>query len=365
MQGLIRIVVIRELLSELDYTNQTTDQHNDTLVFVGDLVAKHPSIQASLDTVDFVRSLGPSVHAVRGNHDQDVINFRSYLEATSLVGVSENQEGEQEESTELSEPPEDAPALLKHKWRDEHYRIARALPKESAKWLESLSLTLHIRSLHAYVVHAGLLPWTIPRNSHKHGDVHTMDDDPLMDALEALDMSEASKLLPTSDLSVSSSLSMFEPILGDESTALGQADPELAILTAVKGNRDPYTLLNMRSVTKKGKVSKDNKKGKPWAPIWNTVMKACQDHNKAVQLELQSTADQLAGQSSGRLHGPAAAEDASEDERVRMITKRQEPIDTAEVVETDAGMNTNDTTTADSASSSHKTKPTRRALNVV
>jgi len=355
---------IRELLAELEHSNQTTDQHADTLVFVGDLVAKHPSIQASLDTVAYIRSLGPTVHAVRGNHDQDVINFRSYLEASSLLAVAE-EEGQEEESTELSDPPEDGPAPLKHKWRDEHYRIARALPKDSAKWLENLSLTLHIRSLHAYVVHAGLLPWTIPRNSHKHGDVHTLDDDPLMDALESLDMSEAQRLTVTSDLSVSSSLSSFVPVVGDNANATSQADPELAILTCVKGNRDPYTLLNMRSVTKKGKVSKDNKKGKPWAPIWNTVMKACQDHNNAVQLELQSTVEELAEQSNGRLHGPTTASDSIGDMPNPAVKERQEPVDTPDVIATDAAASINETTSASSDFSPHKTKKTRRALNVV
>lgn len=300
-----RVSFRRSLLKELDYTNVTTATHNDTLVFVGDLVAKHPSVESSLRTVDYIRSLG--AWSVRGNHDQDVINFRSYMEQMSpfLPGASvmatttedagaaaaerrQEPEGHLQVDAE-SVPPEDAPAALKHKWRDEHYQIAKAMSDEAAAWLYGRSLTLHIRSLHAYIVHAGLLPWTIPKRTHRskgyEADVDPVELDSL---LEQLDLQPDVELLEGMDLSQSAFLESFVPVRAATSSRPSgsqrsdhAADPELAILTKVPLNRDPFTLLNMRGIKKNGQVTKDGKKGRPWSPVWNVVMRRCAERWQA------------------------------------------------------------------------------------
>lgn len=267
---------LKRFLALLDYSPGVSNDHNDTLVFVGDLVAKHPDIQKSLETVDYIRSLNAS--AVRGNHDQDVINWRSLMDGSAAYSAATILAGKEPEAA-----PEDVPETMKHKWRDEHYKIAAAMSDESMAWMIQRSLTLHIRSLHTYVVHAGLLPWTIPKNKKgKHAGEIGISDEPAADEILAdLDFANYLNVTPNTPLSTSSANDTFVPVTptlpAKQPSRPGKGDdldPEVAILT-VPLNRKPYTLLEMRSLKKNGKVTKSNKKGRPWAPIWNTVMSAC------------------------------------------------------------------------------------------
>jgi len=268
--------VLKDLLAELDYSQTVSARHNDTLVFVGDLGAK-AGVEASVKTIDYIRSL--DAWAVRGNHDQDVINWRNWM---ALQQTTNNLSPAALDGMAVS--PEGAPEILRHKWRDEHFQIAKALSEESFAWLAGRSLTLHIRSLHAYVVHAGLLPWTIPKNigKKKGKGVAVSLSEGSEDGAE-YGFSEAAttntlNITDTTSLLESASASTFAPIsapLQAGEATINQVDPEISILT-VPHNRDPYTLLEMRSVFKSGKVTKNAKKGWPWAPIWNQVMAGCQ-----------------------------------------------------------------------------------------
>lgn len=224
------------------------------------------------------------------------------MEKTSLVGLGieegDNEEAVNSKSTssddndeekrkEDEEVPENVPEILKHKWRDEHFKIAKQMSQESADWLKRRSMTLHIRSLHAYVVHAGLLPWTIPKNKGKKKKVHTQDgqeqeteEDVDTELLKDLDFSNEFGITSETSLLESSSETDFTPISSNqEATNKNKKnkdlDPEIAILT-VPLNRKPFTLLEMRGLKKNGKVTKSTKKGVAWAPIWNQVMKGCQ-----------------------------------------------------------------------------------------
>ena len=96
----------------------------DELVLVGDLVAKGPD---SAGVVRLVRTLGAK--AVRGNHDQHLLNWKL--------------------ATEAGHRP--AP-------RPEHERAARSL--SAADWEHLASLPSYLRLPHrgAVVVHAGLMP---------------------------------------------------------------------------------------------------------------------------------------------------------------------------------------------------------------
>lgn len=331
---------LKRFLKELEYSPEVTTTHNDTLVFVGDLVAKHPDIRKSLETVAYIRSL-PNAWAVRGNHDQDVINWRNWMtmsESYAALGADD------------SAPPDDTPEALKHKWRDEHYRIAKALPQASADWMAERSLTLHIRSLHTYVVHAGLLPWTIPKGKGKHGkggyktwgneqgdetrkstatdgeedtkkqrkrqeEARRQLDEEDEDILASMDFTNSLNL--TDEAVAPSSITLLESSTPDSFTPMPDAtsadpsatggkgrhdklDPELAIL-AVPLNRKPYTLLEMRGLLRSGKVTKSNSKGQPWAPIWNRVMQSCKAS--------------LAGETPDA-ESAEAAEEATEEEQV-------------------------------------------------
>jgi hypothetical protein len=213
------------------------------------------------------------------------------MESASLEGLGQETDIEddtsattQEEQDQELAPPEEVPQHLRHKWRDEHFKIAKQMSQKSADWLAKRSMTLHIRSLHTYVVHAGLLPWTIPKSKGKK-KVHTQDDEAnSTDFLQNLDFSNEFGITPDTPLMDSSSDIEFLPIsTRPDTSAAGSAsqskkkdlDPEIAILT-VPLNRKPFTLLEMRGIKKNGKVTKDSKKGVPWAPIWNQVMKGCQ-----------------------------------------------------------------------------------------
>lgn len=105
-------------------------------------------------------------------------------------------------------------------------------------------MTLHLPSLHSIVVHAGLLA----RDPTKKA---TAEDQPYASAIAA----------------------GLSPETGDN--ALTRAQSEIALLQTIPQNRDPYTLLNIRSVLKDGEVTKKANKGTPWSEIWQEEMSRC------------------------------------------------------------------------------------------
>ncbi|KAH9945386.1 uncharacterized protein BXZ73DRAFT_86878 [Epithele typhae] len=65
------------------------------------------------------------------------------------------------------------------------------------------------------------------------------------------------------------------PVRLDDETEELRVVQERSILHDVPQNRDPWTLLNLRGVRKNGKVTRESDQGTPWAKIWNTQMKRC------------------------------------------------------------------------------------------
>ncbi|KAG8967152.1 hypothetical protein FRB90_010904 [Tulasnella sp. 427] len=63
---------------------------------------------------------------------------------------------------------------------------------------------------------------------------------------------------------------------------------ELAILNQVPQNRKPFTLLNVRDVTRKGKVSRKSGDGRPWTEMWNEVQKLCKGFESELAEEDES-----------------------------------------------------------------------------
>lgn len=110
-----------------------------------------------------------------------------------------------------------------------------------------------VPSLHAAVVHAGLLPFD-PR-----GHKFSLDGAETTDDVDALGKGGAK--LPWQD------------------PKLTRLESELALL-AEAPNSDPWTLINMRSVLKNGEITKDGKSGTPWSDIWNRSMKKCTRSNQ-------------------------------------------------------------------------------------
>lgn len=130
----------------------------------------------------------------------------------------------------------------------------RNLQTSSYKYLVQLPLLLHIPSLHTIVVHAGLLPHD-PSRSFSH------PSQPLVGA------------------------SLAHGTTNVDLTTLRSSE-EMALIFDVPQNRDPWTLLNMRSIytkgKKKGQVIKSAKKGTPWSDVWKDEMGRCQGEGKWV-----------------------------------------------------------------------------------
>jgi hypothetical protein len=211
-----------------------------------------------------------NISGVRGNHDQQVIEWRAWLDwiqgleartgSRWLRGLEEKWE-EDNHSGDL-ENDSDIEAWVEiqmrsghkdHKWWSripkgwklfsDHYRIARSVPsslliigkysndrsramsKSDYEYLLSLPLVLHLPSEHTFLVHAGLLPY-----------------DPTL--------SITSKRQPLSHLP-----RIPSRLLKGSIPALRNAQ-ELAILEDVKQNTNPWVVLNMRNLRKNNKVSR-------------------------------------------------------------------------------------------------------------
>lgn len=110
----------------------------------------------------------------------------------------------------------------------EHYQLARKMKSEDAQWLASLPLTIHIRPLHTYIVHAGLLPWTVPRSGIKS----------LTTSESTLEDVEAESWIPPS-LLASLRPDRYIPLTKKVSSYLLNSFEHSVLL--VKQNRDPYS----------------------------------------------------------------------------------------------------------------------------
>lgn len=137
----------RKLLHHLNYNSST-----DTVLLLGDVAAKHPSISASLHTIRFARTSG--FLAIRGNHDQDIIAWRNWMEAHRKPSKTSDEADEERSLESVPEyEAETPPKELKHKlpkgwkWKSQHFEIARRLPQKDFRWLLSLSLTYHSETL--------------------------------------------------------------------------------------------------------------------------------------------------------------------------------------------------------------------------
>lgn len=216
---------LKKLLKQINYNPRV-----DTVVLVGDLAAKHPKIQSSLDTIRFCRE--SKLESIRGNHDQYIIIWRNwmedhrdeFIEPKEIQNYKSDQQATLESDRWLNTPS--PPETLKHKlpegmkWKAQHFEIARLLPKVDFIWMMERSLTIYVPPLRIYFVHAGMLPWDLPS------------------------------------------------VMGTEG-AVGWHQPSLL---DVKENQDAYTLLEMRGLKKGKKPTQDGTKGKPWFKYWNNVM---------------------------------------------------------------------------------------------
>lgn len=230
----------RHLLDKVSY-----DHRRDVLVHTGDIISRG-SHKGSMAILDFMTI--NNVTGVRGNNDQKVIEWKSWLDwfftlhgaAEWLAGLEsvwleDHRKGHKLESwvksRRQSSRGKDA-IWWKHipkGWIpfNDHYRIAKDLTKKQHTYLTSLPLKIHAPSAHTLVIHAGLLPY----------DVHYDYDH---------------KRQPLAHIPHIRSLSTSH---NRKTEALRNAQ-ELAILLQVPQNTQPWVNMNMRSVLDDNTISK-------------------------------------------------------------------------------------------------------------
>ncbi|KIJ66863.1 hypothetical protein HYDPIDRAFT_86022 [Hydnomerulius pinastri MD-312] len=236
------------LLTELSY-----DPRSDTLIHLGDIVAKGGT--GSLPVITFMTT--NNILGVRGNNDQKVIEWRAWMDwILSLPGGGDwlLEMDRQWPKVDGDKANADFDIWLKksHKhwgrrvpegWKPlgNHYRIARSMSQDQYDYLRSLPLILYAPTGHTYFVHAGMLA-ADPNRKATHPK-QPLSHWPAM-------------LKPKQDISALRGLQ------------------ELALLNDIPQNKDPWVLMNMRSIRKDGTI-KQGKKGTPWSDVWNGIMYRC------------------------------------------------------------------------------------------
>ncbi|KAL5486315.1 hypothetical protein ACEPAI_7361 [Sanghuangporus weigelae] len=247
-----------KLLKKANYNRNT-----DHLIHVGDIVAKGP-LDGSLDVLAFMTK--NNISGIRGNHDQMVIGWRAWIENVL------SQSGGRYWLEKLEKKNEkERKAYLKHlrkalkkgkgevwkripddwEFMGDHYTVARTMNDEQSFYLRNLPLVMHIPRLHAFVVHAGLLPLD-PRRSA------TSARQPLSRVPEDEDKGKGKKKDVVERLRVVQ---------------------EEGILSDVPQNNDPWNVMNVRSILKDNSISRDSKAGSAWAPLWNSIVSRCGGFN--------------------------------------------------------------------------------------
>ena len=210
----------------------------DHLIHVGDIVAKGPP-DGSLNVLAYMAK--HNITGVRGNHDQMVIGWRAWIEnvlsysggRSWLVKLEKKRKNERraylrELKKALKKGKEDEWKRIPDDWEfmGEHYTIARKMSDEQASYLSSLPLVMHIPRLHAFVVHAGLLPLD-PRRSA------TSDKQPLARVPEGKNKGKK-----------------------EEVRERLRHTQEVTILDDVPQNNDAWNVMNIRSILKDNSISK-------------------------------------------------------------------------------------------------------------
>jgi Icc-related predicted phosphoesterase len=243
---------LTDLLNKIHY-----DSERDSLIHLGDLETR-ATIHDSIDVLSFMSS--NKILGVRGNNDQKVIEWRAWMNwILSQPGGREwlsvmdkrwpNLDGDKRlQRTELEKWVEASQyaswkRMVPAGWHPlgKHYRVARAMSPELFEYLSSLPLVLHSPTGHMVFVHAGLL------SSHPK--------------LQVSDPRQPLSHWPTID--------------DQHRIAKLRAKQELAVLTEIPENKDPWTVTNIKSVTDEGIVSPSPKKGTPWSQLWNNTMSKC------------------------------------------------------------------------------------------
>lgn len=207
-----------------------------------------------------------NVTGVRGNHDQKVLEWRGWINwVTSLSGGEEwlkrlerkwraALEKDSNANLDLWLEKERSETHYRDKrwWElvpkgwvplSDHYNIAKGMSGKDFTYLLNLPLRLYIPHVHAFIVHGGMLP-ADPR--------YPLDDDKKQPMARVPHVHRRR----------------------DEDIEKLRQIQEMNLLSQVPQNKDPWVVLNMRSVLD-GKVLKKAKKGTYWTKIWQEQMESC------------------------------------------------------------------------------------------
>ena len=266
----------RELLKRVEYSPP-----KDVLIHVGDIITRGPH-EGSLAVLKYMAAY--NVTGVRGNHEQQVIEWRGWIDwvvstprGKAWLKCVERRWRKAKEKQEDFNPiswVELEGSACSHEdkkwWRripkgrvlfSDHYKIAKDMSETQFRYLLRLPLQLYIPSAHAYIVHAGLLP-SDPRYSSED-----IEKQPLAHVPSLPQRPTVSKAGEDSH-SVSSSTKTNKTIEYLRNLQ------EMSLLTQIPQNTDPWVTLNVRSVVGV-EISKKSKEGVPWTNIWNQHMNSC------------------------------------------------------------------------------------------
>ncbi|KAJ7773313.1 Metallo-dependent phosphatase-like protein [Mycena metata] len=249
------------LLEKLSY-----NPRSDVLIHVGDIIAKG-SHQGSMAVLSFMAS--NNVTGVRGNHDQKIIEWKSWLawmeqfdggalwlrDFHAAADAAEPDDPEEWAAHHIKRTRSKWSKRIPEGWKilSDHYRVARAMSEKEYQYLLSLPLVLHVPSAHTLIAHAGVLP-SDPRYKPYHRRQPLARIPSLPRAFDA----DYSDLQATPDKTL--------PLL--------RRLQEAALLSDVPQNRDPWVTLNMRGILDDNTITRA-KDGEPWAERWNAEMEMC------------------------------------------------------------------------------------------
>ncbi|KAJ3506642.1 hypothetical protein NLJ89_g6761 [Agrocybe chaxingu] len=272
----------KKLLKRVDYSPS-----KDLLIHVGDVMVKG-SHSGSMAVLHYLAS--HNITGVRGNHDQQIIEWRGWLNwISSLPGGrcwlenlekkwSDSQEDDDDldlefwmdnERTSSSKSDKKWWKLIPEGWVlfTEHYQLAREMSKAQYQYLLNLPLRLYVPSAHLFVAHAGMLAANpkYPLDDKRNQPLARV---PVPSRHRVYDNGSNTTQALIHDIEKNfSSLSSHKRV-----HALRNLQ-ELGLLLQIPQNADGWLTLNMRSIVD-GEVTK-SKSGRPWADLWREQMKSC------------------------------------------------------------------------------------------
>jgi hypothetical protein len=240
-------------LEDLLHNTLSFDKEKDTLICAGDMVAKGP-LGGSLAVLNFLST--NNITAVRGNHDQKVVEWRSWIEWIStlpggrqwLDAINKRYKNFEDSLSVNNRADEDIIdnwiSLQEQEDRDwwklipqdfkilkDHYWIATKMTPRDFDYLLQLPLRLHAPHAHTFIVHAGILASNPSKAQGAEGQ-------------------------PLATMPIYPAQRNGVQHMSKEKIKVLRRIQEASILTDVPQNTDPWVTLNMRSIKENGNVSK-------------------------------------------------------------------------------------------------------------